>query len=111
MDDEAAAHDIDLVNTTFGVLAEATRTPYLVTIYQRLTGDMSRIRALRLTSGEAASSMSSSSHWVRHVLAERDSDRAATEARHYIDDIHRRVLQAVVRWPSVMASEVSIGGR
>ncbi|MDQ2756391.1 MAG: GntR family transcriptional regulator [Actinomycetota bacterium] len=106
--DEAAVHDIDLVNTTFGILAEATGNAYLVTIYERLMGDMSRIRALRLTSGEAESSTSSSSHWVRHVLSERDPDRAATEARRYIDEVHRGVLQAVVRWPSVMTSEVSV---
>ncbi len=113
--EEAAAHDIDVVNTTFGILAQATGNDYLVTIYQRLMGDMSRIRALRLTSVDADSSASApapttASHWVRHVLAERDPDRAAVEARRYIDEVHQRVLQAVVRWPSVMSTEVSVPG-
>ncbi|WP_295695284.1 GntR family transcriptional regulator [Lapillicoccus sp.] len=106
--DAGAVHDIDLVNATFGTLAEATGNDYLVTVYRRLMGDMSRIRALRLTSEVDDPSATSEGHWVRHVLAERDPDRAAEQARRHIDEVHQRVLQAVVRWPSVMSSEVSV---
>jgi hypothetical protein len=47
-------------------------------------------------------------HWVRHILEERDADEAAANARRYIEEIHQSVLKAVVRWPSVMTSEVVI---
>lgn len=103
-----AIRDIEVVNGTFGVLAEATGNTYLINIFQRLMGDMSRIRALLLTSDRPAAPSGSDEHWVRHILDERDADKAAAQARNYIGDVHQRVLQAVVRWPSVMTSEVSV---
>jgi len=105
---QSAVRDIEVVNGTFGVLAEATANSYLITIHQRLMGDMSRIRALLLTSGPGASTSDTTEHWVRFILAEPDPDVAAEHARRYIDDVHQRVLKAVVRWPSVMTSEVSV---
>jgi DNA-binding GntR family transcriptional regulator len=104
----SAMRDIDVVNGTFMILAEATGNAYLISLFQRLMGDMSRIRALLLTSSRSAAPASSQEHWVRHILAERDPDKAAAHARRYIEDVHQRVLQAVVRWPSVMTSEVSV---
>lgn len=100
--------DIEVVNGTFAILAEATGNSYLITLFRRLMGDMSRIRALLLTSSRPAAPSSSQEHWIRHILAERDPDEAAAQAGRYIADVHQRVLQAVVRWPSVMASEVSV---
>lgn len=100
--------DIEVVNGTFGVLAESTGNSYLINLYKRLMGDMSRIRALLLSSGEPTASSSAADHWVRHILVEPDPDRAAANARRYIEDVHERVLHAVVRWPSVMTSEVSV---
>ena len=105
---EAAMRDIEVVNATFGILAEATGNPYLVTLFQRLMGDMSRIRALLLTSDPTAMLAEPAEHWVRHILEERDADEAAANARRYIEEIHQSVLKAVVRWPSVMTSEVVI---
>ena len=104
----AAVRDIEVVNTTFGILAEATGNTYLINLFQRLMGDMSRIRALLLTSDGPAAPAEPGEHWVRHILAERDADNAAAHAGRYLEDVHRRVLQAVVRWPSVMSSEVSV---
>lgn len=104
----SAVGDIEVVNVTFGILAEATGNTYLINLFQRLMGDMSRIRVLLLTSDRTAAPFSSEDHWVRHILAERDADKAAVHARRYIKDVHQRVLQAVVRWPSVMTSEVSV---
>ncbi|MBN9098696.1 MULTISPECIES: hypothetical protein [unclassified Pseudonocardia] len=48
-------------------------------------GDMSRIRALRLTSGHPADAAGSSGHGVRDVLDECHPDRAAAEARRHIE--------------------------
>lgn len=104
----SAVGDIEVVNAAFGILAEATGNTYLINLFQRLMGDMSRIRALLLTSDRTAAPFSSEEHWVRHILAERDADKAAVHAERYIKDVHQRVLQAVVRWPSVMTSEVSV---
>lgn len=105
---QSAIRDIEVVNATFGVLAEATGNDYLINLYQRLMGDMSRIRALLLTSDHTSVAPSTAEHWVRHILAEPDADKAAEHARRYIEGVHQRVLQAVVRWPSVMSSEVSL---
>ena len=105
---DAALRDIEVVNATFGILAEATGNAYLITLFQRLSGDMGRIRALLLTSDPSARLAEPAEHWVRHILAERDADKAADSARRYIEEIHRQVLQAVVRWPSVMTSEVVV---
>lgn len=104
----SAVGDIEVVNAAFGILAEATGNTYLINLFQRLMGDMSRIRVLLLTSDRTAAPFSSEDHWVRHILAERDADKAAVYARRYIKDVHQRVLQAVIRWPSVMTSEVSV---
>ncbi len=105
---ETAMRDIEVVNAVFGILAEATGNAYLITLFQRLMGDMSRIRALLLTADRTAMPAEPTEHWVRNILEERDADEAAAHARRYIEEIHRRVLQAVVRWPSVMTSEVVI---
>ncbi len=104
----SAMSDIEVVNGTFGILAEATGNTYLINFFQRLMGDMSRIRALLLTADRTAAPAGPGEHWVRHILEERDADKAAVHARRYIEDVHQRVLQAVVRWPSVMTSEVSV---
>lgn len=104
----SAMSDIEVVNGTFEVLAEATGNSYLINFFQRLMGDMSRIRALLLTADRTAAPAGPGEHWVRHILDERDPDEAAAHARRYIEDVHQRVLQAVVRWPSVMTSEVSV---
>jgi DNA-binding GntR family transcriptional regulator len=103
----SAMRDIDVVNATFTILAEATGNTYLIGLFQRLMGDMSRIRALLLTADGTVAPANAGEHWVRHILDERDADKAAAHARRYIEDVHQRVLQAVVRWPSVMTSEVS----
>ncbi|WP_158263173.1 GntR family transcriptional regulator [Amycolatopsis sp. CA-128772] len=100
--------DIDVVNRTFELLAEATGNTYLINFFQRLMGDMSRIRALLLTSGRTSAATGPAGHWVRHILDEGDVDKAAEHAQRYIDDVHQRVLRAVIRWPTVMSSEVSI---
>ncbi|WP_410589397.1 GntR family transcriptional regulator [Amycolatopsis sp. lyj-23] len=104
----SALLDIDVVNRTFAILAEASGNTYLITFFQRLMGDMSRIRALLLTSDHTSAATAPADHWVRHILDERDVDKAAEHARRYIEDVHQHVLRAVVRWPSVMSSEVSV---
>lgn len=107
---QSMIRDIEVVNGTFGILAEATGNDYLIAIYQRLMGDMSRIRALLLTSNPTPGDQSPTEHWVRFILAERDPEVAADNARRYIDEVHQRVLTAVARWPSVMTSEVTVRG-
>lgn len=99
--------EIEAVNAAFSVLAEATGNSYLIALYRRLMGDMSRVGTL-LLSDPTAVLAEPSEHWVLHVLAERDPDEAATKARRYIQEIHRRALQAAVRVPSIMSSEVVI---
>jgi DNA-binding GntR family transcriptional regulator len=105
---DTVMRDIEVVNATFEVLAEATGNEYLVTLFGRLMGDMSRIRALLLTADSTATLAGPAEHWIRHILDERDPDAAAATARCHIQEVHRRVLEAVVRWPSVMRSEVVV---
>ncbi|MEC3978010.1 GntR family transcriptional regulator [Amycolatopsis sp. H20-H5] len=104
----SVVRDIEVVNGTFGILAEATGNAYLVNLYQRLMGDMGRIRVLLLTSDQVSTPPAPAEHWVRRILAEDDPDEAAALASRYIEDVHRRVLTAVARWPSVMSSEVVV---
>ena len=106
LDGSSAVSDIDVVTGTFTALAEATGNSYMIALHQRLMGDMSRIRALRLTSPGPLDTTGETRHWVREVLDERDPDKAAEHARRHIREVHATVLQAVVRWPSVMSSEV-----
>ena len=95
------------MNGTFAILAEATGNAYLVDLFQRLMGDMGRIRVL-LLSDPVPITRAPPEHWVRRILAERDPDKAAGHAKRYIEDVHRQVLAAVARWPSVMSSEVVV---
>ncbi len=105
---KAATRVIEVVNATFRILAEAAGNTYLVTLFQGLIGELSRIGSLLMTSDATAMLAEPAEHWVRQILAERDPDEAAVRARRYIEEVHRRVLQAAVRWPSVMTSEVVV---
>ena len=70
-------------------------------------GSYAAVQSITMLSPAATGRAPLFEHWVRTILTERDADKAATHARRYIKDVHQRVLQAVVRWPSVMTSEVS----
>jgi DNA-binding GntR family transcriptional regulator len=105
---ETALHLVRTAEQTFRILAAATRNEYLINLFERISGDMGRIWAMILASDPQAMLADPADHWVRHILTERDADDAAANARRYIAEIHQRVLQTVVRWPSVMSSEVVV---
>jgi DNA-binding GntR family transcriptional regulator len=101
-----ALRRIEIASTVFDVLAGATGNDYLIGLYRRLAGDMSRVWALvyenELT---ATSSFVEENPWPG-ILRHRDGVAAADHARRYIEQSHDRVLQILSRWPSVVSSEV-----
>ena len=105
---DTALREVELADRTFTLLADATGNPYLISLFQRLMGDMGRVWTLILASDPSAMGADPADSWIRHVLVERDAEAAAANTRRYIADMHDRVLHAVVRWPSVMASEVVV---
>jgi DNA-binding GntR family transcriptional regulator len=103
---EVAEQLIAVTAETFAGLAAATNNEYLIHLYRHLAGDMARTWVLVLASDPHAMSLDPADFWLRHILSQRDAEAAAEIARTYIADMHRRVLHAVLRWPSVMSAEV-----
>jgi len=105
---DTALRETEVASQTFTTLAAATGNAYLVDLFDRLAGDMSRIWALILANDPSAMLADPPGRWLRDVIAARDADQSADITRRYIGEMHQRVLDVVVRWPSVMASEVVV---
>jgi DNA-binding GntR family transcriptional regulator len=106
--DEHPLQRIEAAVAAFGYLAVATDNEYLVKIYDRLRNEIVRIFALIVV--EADTSMSDPSldaEWTS-LVERRDGDTAAARVRDYIDDLHARILRILTRWPSVVASEITL---
>jgi DNA-binding GntR family transcriptional regulator len=103
---EEALRRIEVANAMFDVLAEATGNEYLVGLYRRLSGDMSRVWAL-VYENELATTASfvEDQTWV-DVVRRRDGAGAVAYTRRYIEQSHERILHILSRWPSVVSSEV-----
>lgn len=102
---DSAPHFIELAERTFRTLACATGNDYLLGIFDRIAGDMARVWVLILDADPSAP-VSGSRIRIGELLDRRDADRAAANARAYIEEAHERVLRAVIRWPSVMKTEL-----
>ena len=103
---EEALRRIEISRIAFDVLAGATGNDYLIGLYRRLAGDMSRVWALVYESELAATSSFVEENAWPDILRRRDGVAAAGYARGYIEQSHDRVLRILSRWPSVVASEV-----
>lgn len=103
---EEALRRIEVARATFDVFAQATGNDYLIGLYHRLAGDMSRVWALVYENElGVATSFVEENPWT-DILARRDSTAAADSARRYIEQSHERVLRILSRWPSVISSHV-----
>ena len=103
---EEALRRIEISRIAFDVLAGATGNDYLIGLYRRLAGDMSRVWALVYENELAATSSFVEENPWPDILRRRDAVAAADYARRYIEQSHDRVLRILSRWPSVIASEV-----
>jgi DNA-binding GntR family transcriptional regulator len=103
---EEALRRIEVANATFDVLAEATDNDYLIGLYHRLSGDMSRIWALVYENELGTTSSFVEENPWPDIVRHRDGTAAADYTQRYIEQSHERILQILSRWPSVMSSEV-----
>ena len=95
---------IQLLDETFGVFAEAAGNSYLATFFVRLSGEMARVWSLILLADPESLDLSGS--WMKEIVEQRDRSTAAKSTRQNIKRIHKRVLEIVAAWPSVMDSQV-----
>jgi DNA-binding GntR family transcriptional regulator len=103
---EETLRRLEVASTVFSVLAEATGNDYLIGLFERLAGDMSRVWALvyEYELAETASFVEENP-WT-DVLRRRDTAAAVEHTRRYIEQSHERVRQILSHWPSVMSSRV-----
>lgn len=96
----------ELGSLTFGLLAAGTHNQYLIGTYQRLSDELGRVWALIMT-GEAVGPLPSGlpDNW-RDMLEKRDGEAFAEFALRYIGQLGDHVQQTLMRWPSVVATEV-----
>ncbi|MCP2256144.1 DNA-binding transcriptional regulator, GntR family [Prauserella aidingensis] len=97
---------IDCAEQAFRTLAHAADNEYLTSLFDRISGDMARVWALLLSADPAASTIVAAQSGIGRILDERDADQAADNARAYITESHERVLRTIMRWPSVMSTEL-----
>ncbi len=90
----------------FNRLADAAGNAYLSAAYAKLSGEMLRVFTL-ITDADLTTpkKLWKVSDWSE-VLRQRDGDGLAEKARDYINACHDHVAQTLMRWPSVMMSEV-----
>jgi len=90
----------------FDRLADAAGNAYLSAAYAKLSGEMLRIFTLITDSDlKTPKKLWKVGDWSE-VLRQRDGDGLSAKARDYIDACHEHVAHTLMRWPSVMMSEV-----
>jgi DNA-binding GntR family transcriptional regulator len=99
-------HVVDVGGDLFAALAEATGNAYLAAAYARLSGELLRVLTL-IGSVElvVAATEFKARTWLQAIEV-RDGERLAEHARDYIRVLSDHVARTLVRWPSVMTTEV-----
>jgi DNA-binding GntR family transcriptional regulator len=93
-------------NTLFTALADASGNSYLASTYARLSGELLRVWTIIADSElVAAGTLLNMSDWT-DLFKHRDADRLAGYSRDYIHALRDHVARTLVRWPSVMTTEV-----
>lgn len=102
---EEALRRTELTLTTFDVLAESTGNDYLISVYHRIAGDLSRVAALLLNSALAEQDgIAVGAPRIDRMLAG-DAAGAADDVLHFVDHARERVLQILSRGPHAATSE------
>jgi DNA-binding GntR family transcriptional regulator len=99
---------IDLSAEAFRILAHAADNDYLTSLYDQIAGDMTRVWVLLLEADPAAATIAAAQAQISQILDAPDAGTAAENARRYIADSRDRVLRAILRWPSVMSTELVV---
>lgn len=97
----------EIFDAIFAVLTEATGNEYLFNACSRLSGELARVWTLVIDSElmDYTDHLLRLDNWKDDVVR-RDGDKVAQLAERYIEQYHNRVLRTLVRWPSVVTSEV-----
>jgi DNA-binding GntR family transcriptional regulator len=104
--EDLAVRIIDLSAGVFRILALATDNDYLISLFDQIAGDMTRVWVFLLEADPEGATIAVAQTQISQLLSGRDPDMAAANARRYIADAHERVLRAIMRWPSVMSTEL-----
>ncbi|MCW8378684.1 GntR family transcriptional regulator [Streptomyces justiciae] len=105
---EVSRRMVAIVDEMFTVLAEATGNDYMIGAHARVSGELERVWTLVTDSGlldVSAMPVPEGERWKSDFLR-RDTEGCAELARSFIDQSRRQVLRTLVRWPSVIATEV-----
>ena len=104
--DPNVLHVADVGGDLFAALARAAGNAYLAATYDRLSGELLRVWTLI---GDAelvvAATELKAGNWS-DAIRTRDGDMLAGHAREYIEVLSDHVARTLVRWPSVMTTEV-----
>lgn len=104
-DRQNATRLIELADSAFSQIAEATQNAYLLQIFNYLRNDMARIWTLLMQSGGVLPSLEITPDWA-DLVRRRDGQAAAETARTMLVEMHIHALRIFSRWPSVAASEI-----
>ncbi|WP_216896758.1 GntR family transcriptional regulator [Nocardia alni] len=103
---EESLRRVEIANATFDVLADATTNDFLIVLYHKISGHMSRTWQLVYAHDlEDSLSFAAEDRWGE-ILRNRDGGTAADFAHAFIEQTHERILRILSRWPSVLSSEV-----
>lgn len=104
---ETVLHGVQLCAQLFDLLAEATGNSYIVATQHRLASELARVWTLVLDSEliDAGHTLGPFAE-AGDALARRDAEALGDIITQHVAQSHERVVRALVRWPSVMASEV-----
>jgi DNA-binding GntR family transcriptional regulator len=103
---EDTAYRLETGMGFFEVLAEATRNDYLISVYRRISGDLSRVAALLLDHEWAdIADLVADGPRSDRILA-RDPAGAAEDVSEFIEKARDRTLRILAQWPSVVSSEI-----
>jgi DNA-binding GntR family transcriptional regulator len=103
---ENVTRSIELSQRTFKVIAESTHNEYLVTTYQRLSDELSRVWALMITADTVQQMPVALPDDWREAITNRDGAVLGAYISQYIQQVRGQVQRTLMRWPSVVATEV-----
>lgn len=105
---EVTRRTVEIIDEMFRILAEATRNEYMISSHARVSGELARVWTLVTGSGllDIRELPAPEDDPWQAIYHGRDADRCAELARRTIQQSQNQVLRTLVRWPSVITTEV-----
>ena len=104
---EDVRRTVDLSTQTFEVLAESSGNDYLLNAYLRMSVELSRVWALILTAETILNVPIDPPAGAQGALARGDTVAIVGAALSYIRQFRSYAQYVLIRWPSVVATEVA----